>query len=79
MDSLANGCRLKILTVADDFTKESVLIEAAHSLTGDDVAEILDRVAQFRGYPEAVRTDQGPEFTCMVFDQGPLNTASRHC
>lgn len=69
MDSLANGRRLKILTVVDDATKESVLIEPAHSLTGDDVAELLDRVAQFRGYPEAVRTDQGPEFTCRAFDQ----------
>ena len=69
MDSLANGRRLKILTVVDDFTKESVLIEPAHSLTGDDVAELLDRVSQFRGYPEAVRTDQGPEFTSKVFDQ----------
>ncbi|MCH7536973.1 MAG: transposase, partial [Proteobacteria bacterium] len=69
MDSLANGRRLKILTVVDDFTKESILIEPAHSLTGDDVAELLDRVSQFRGYPEAVRTDQGPEFTSKVFDQ----------
>ena len=69
MDSLANGRRLKILTVVDDLTKESVLIEPAHSLTGDDVAELLDRVSQFRGYPDAVRTDQGPEFTCKAFDQ----------
>jgi len=69
MDALANGRRLKILTVVDDFTKESVLIEPAHSLTGDDVAELLDRVSQFRGYPQAVRTDQGPEFTCRAFDQ----------
>lgn len=69
MDSLANGRRLKILTVVDDFTKEAVLIEPAHSLTGDDVAELLDRVAQFRGYPQAIRTDQGPEFTCKAFDQ----------
>jgi putative transposase len=69
MDALANGRRLKILTVVDDFTKESVLIEPAHSLTGDDVAELLDRVSQFRGYPQAVRTDQGPEFTCRALDQ----------
>jgi len=60
---------LKILTVVDDFTKESVLIEPAYSLTGDDVAELLDRVSQFRGYPDAVRTDQGPEFTSKIFDQ----------
>ena len=69
MDALANGRRLKIMTVVDDFTKEAVMIEPAHSLTGDDVTELLDRVAQFRGYPQAVRTDQGPEFTCRSFDQ----------
>jgi len=69
MDSLANGRRLKVLTVVDDASKEAILIEPAHSLTGNDVAELLDRVAQFRGYPEAVRTDQGPEFTCRAFDQ----------
>ena len=33
------------------------------------MAELLDRVSQFRGYPDAVRTDQGPEFTCKAFDQ----------
>ena len=69
MDSLANGRRLKILTVVDDFTKELVLIEPAHSLTGDDVVELLDRVSQFRGCPQALRTDQGPEFTCKAIDQ----------
>ena len=69
MDSLANGRRLKILAVVDDYTKEAVLIEPAYSLTGDDVTELLDRVAQFRGYPQAIRTDQGPEFTCKAFDQ----------
>ena len=26
-------------------------------------------MSQFRGYPDAVRTDQGPEFTCKAFDQ----------
>ena len=68
-DSLANGRRLKILTVVDDFTKESMLIQLAHCLTGDDVVELLDSVSQFRGYPQAVRTDQGPEFTCKAFGQ----------
>ena len=45
MDSLANGRGLMILTVVDDLTKESVLIEPAHSLSGDDVAGLLDQVA----------------------------------
>ncbi len=29
----------------------------------------LDRAARFRGYPKAVRTDQGPEFTNRALDQ----------
>lgn len=69
MDAPANGRRLKILTVVDDFTKEAVMTEPEHSLTGDDVIDLFDRVAQFRGYPRAVRTDQGPEVTCRAFDQ----------
>lgn len=30
---------------------------------------ILDSIALFRGYPETIRTDQGPEFTCRALDQ----------
>jgi transposase InsO family protein len=34
---------------------------------GEYVTRILDRAATLRGYPQAVRTDQGPEFTCRAF------------
>lgn len=30
---------------------------------------ILDQAARFRGYPRAIRTDQGPEFTGKALDQ----------
>lgn len=69
MDALANGRRLKTLTIVDDFTKESLDIPVAHSICGDRVVEALDRIAQFRGYPSAIRTDQGPEFTGRALDQ----------
>jgi putative transposase len=69
MDAMANGRRLKLLTVVDDLSKEAVDIHVAHSITGDHVVEILDRVSQFRGYPGAIRTDQGPEFTSNALDQ----------
>jgi hypothetical protein len=54
----------------DDFTKEAVMIEPEHSLTGDDVTELLDRVAQFRGYPQSRTHRPGtggyvPEFRSM--------------
>lgn len=69
MDVLANGRRLKCLTIVDDFTKELVDLVADHSISGIYVARVLDQAAQFRGYPRAIRTDQGPEFTCRALDQ----------
>lgn len=69
MDSLANGRRLKTLTIVDDFTKEALDIPVAHSICGERVVRTLESIAQFRGYPAAVRTDQGPEFTGKALDQ----------
>ena len=66
-DSLANGRRIKCLTVADDFTHECVDIAVDYGISGQYVTRLLDRTAIFRGYPAAVRTDNGPEFTCRTF------------
>lgn len=69
MDQLATGRRIKCLTIVDDFTKESLEIRAEFGISGEYVTRILDEVATFRGYPAAVRTDQGPEFTGKALDQ----------
>jgi putative transposase len=63
MDSLANGRKLKCLTIADDLTHECIDIAVDHGIGGHYVARILDQAARFRGYPRAIRTDGGPEFT----------------
>ncbi|WP_197362535.1 IS3 family transposase, partial [Ralstonia pseudosolanacearum] len=69
MDALSNGRRLKCLTIVDDFTKEAVDIVVDHGISGLYVARALDHAARFRGYPKALRTDQGPEFTSRALDQ----------
>lgn len=66
-DALASGRRIKCLTVADDFTHECVDIAIDHGMGGAYVTRLLDQVACFRGYPRAVRTDNGPEFTSRAF------------
>jgi len=66
-DSLSGGRRLKYLTVADDFSHESVDIVVDYGISGEYVTRVLDRAALFRGYPRAVRTDNGPEFTSRAF------------
>ena len=66
-DSLANGRHIKCLTVTDDFSHESVEIAVDYGISGQYVTRILDRAAVFSGYPLAVRTDNGPEFTSRAF------------
>ncbi|WP_273860316.1 IS3 family transposase [Photobacterium sp. GSS17] len=69
MDVLSSGRRIKCLTIVDDFTKECLDITVASGISGDEVVAILEAIAAFRGYPEAIRTDQGPEFTGKALDQ----------
>lgn len=69
MDALANGRRIKVLTVVDDCTKEAVDLVVDFGISGHYVTRILDQAARFRGYPKAIRTDQGPEFTGRALDQ----------
>lgn len=66
-DSLAGGWRIKCLSVTDDFSHECVGIAVDHGMGGESVVRVLDQVARFRGYPQAVRTDQGPVFTRCAF------------
>ena len=59
--------RIKCLTVADDFSHECVDITADFGIGGEYLTRLLDRAAQFRGYPQAIRTDNGPEFISRAF------------
>jgi len=69
MDALANGRRIKCLTVVDDFTRECLDIAVDYGISGGYVARVLETIGQFRGLPRAVRTDQGPEFTSRALDR----------
>jgi putative transposase len=77
-DSLANGRRLKCLTVADDFSHECVDIAVDFGMSGEYVTRLLDAAATFRGYPGAVRTDNGPEFTSRAFIAWTQSHRIRH-
>ena len=77
-DSLSNGRRLKCLTVADDFSHEAVDIAVDYGISGQYVVRLLDQAARFRGYPAAVRTDNGPEFTSRAFIAWAQSHGIRH-
>jgi len=78
MDALANGRRIKCLTVVDDFSCECVDIAVDHGMGGEYVVRLLDQAAQFRGYPLAIRTDQGLEFTSRAFMAWTAARGVRH-
>ena len=67
-DALANGQKLRVLTVVDAYTRECIALEAATRFGGQDVAAILSRVAGTRGLPQTISVDHGTEFTSRVFD-----------
>jgi putative transposase len=67
MDALATGRRIKCLTVVDDFSRECVDIAVDQDIDGEYVTRLLEHAGQFRGFPDATRTDQGPEFTSRAF------------
>ena len=68
-DELYNGQRIKLLTLVDNFTRESVAIEVDAGIGGQRVVEILMQVVEERGLPETIRVDNGPEFTSRRLDQ----------
>jgi putative transposase len=65
-DTLFYGRRIRALAVIDLYTRESLAIEVDHSLSGQRVVRILDRFIEQKGVPEAITSDNGPEFTSIV-------------
>lgn len=60
-DQTIDGRSLRFLTIVDEFTRESVAIECARSLTSQDVIRILGGLIAHRGAPKCLRSDNGPE------------------
>jgi putative transposase len=65
-DRLMDGRKLKSYTLIDEYTKESLAIVIDTSIGGQRVVQVLDQVAGLRGYPQSIRSDNGPEFTCKA-------------
>lgn len=53
-DQLFSGQRFRILTLVDNFSRESLATRAGQRLTGDDVVTVLDEVAKRRGRPKTI-------------------------
>jgi putative transposase len=62
-DVLSDSRRFRVLVVVDDFSRECLALVADRSLTGRRVARELDRIAERRGLPFMIVSDNGTELT----------------
>ncbi len=62
-DRTQDGRPFRMLTVIDEFTRESLAIVVARRLKSDDVLQCLSDLFVEHGPPEHIRSDNGPEFT----------------
>jgi putative transposase len=65
-DTLASGRKVRLLTIIDDFTCESIGIEIDPSLPSRRVIRVLEGIAAERGYPAVMKFDNGPEFSSLA-------------
>lgn len=65
-DRTHNGRALKMLTVIDEYSRESLAIEVARRLTSKDVIRVMAKLMLQHGVPEHIRSDNGPEFVAKV-------------
>jgi putative transposase len=61
-DQTLGGITLKILTLTDEFTRQSLALRVAEAFTSMDVKAVLDEVIKERGAPIFLRSDNGSEF-----------------
>ena len=67
-DELYDGRRIRILTLVDNHTRESLAIGAGQRIRGSDVVKMLEEVCELRGHPKVIQVDNGPEFISKDMD-----------
>lgn len=61
-DQLSDGRSYRLFNVIDDFNREGLCIDVDFSLPSERVIRSLDQIIEWRGKPQAIRCDNGPEY-----------------
>ncbi len=63
-DQTADGRRLKLLNIIDEFTREALATTVGRNIDADDVVAEIERICiERRTTPNYIRMDNGPELT----------------
>ncbi len=68
-DALYRGRRFRTLNVLDDGVREALRIVVDTSIPSGRVVRTLEQIAAWRGYPKALRLDNGPEMISANLEQ----------
>jgi len=60
------GRAFRILNIIDEYTRECLAALVKRRITSQDVIDQLFQLIIFRGIPEHIRSDNGPEFTAQA-------------
>jgi putative transposase len=66
-DAAEGGRKFRVLSVIDVYTRECLALEADTSFASRRMTRELEKIVVERGAPEAIRCDNGPEFTSRHF------------
>ena len=61
-DRLGDGRSFRLLNILDDFNREGLSIDVDFSLPAERVIRRLNQIIEWRGKPDSIRVDNGPEY-----------------
>jgi putative transposase len=67
-DALADGSQFRVLTVVDQWSRQSPILEAASSMSGRTVGAALDRALVASQVPRSITVDHGTEFMSRALE-----------
>ena len=67
-DTLADGRPFRILTVVDNWSRQSPVLEAGFRMSGETVGQVLDRALNGTQGPRSITVDHGTEFQSRALE-----------
>jgi putative transposase len=68
-DQLSDGRAFRLFNVLDDFNREGLGIDLDFSLPSARVIRALEQIIEWRGQPNVIRCDNGPEYISGALNQ----------
>jgi len=76
-DVLTSKRKFRTLNIIDDYNRQAITVEVAHTMPATRVIQILERTIKEQGKPECIRVDNGPEFISKEFKDWCLDNGIR--